>query len=717
MGKASAQAEPESNGVPFASKDEEAVSFCRYRQKLGRARTHTQASDQSTISSSPPDSHSQGWLVRVFGGIRRRKTISQQSASDAHSRDGQEKGTKVVGSVKDPNMVIPADIMFSVRRAQLYGTMMRLLVHNPYYLSRVISHVKYHECDALLSIVLDSVFRGPVHEPSLIVLFTKIIELEVERTTSIDTVMRNDAPSVHMLSAYLKNSSCLEYLQKAVGPTIEAVVELGSASLESELGSVYQDWARTQESRRLPPAVSAVEAAGYTEVQNLSRRRQRQLVHLTTHCLDNIINARPQVPVGLVAICASTLQATRQRFPDVDDAKAYSLVGGIFFLRFVNAALASPNIYGLLDASPTGQMKTNLKLVARLMQRLSNYSAKPADEWPADARGFIEPNVHRFHEFLASLTTGCGQPAAEFVSVSPPSTASAQNGSKEQSPDFVRSVTGIPIDQATTASTVSAKSLPLHPACSLQTAVAHKSQSPGETTLWSPGLPPRNPPLALPPELPTTSPPPLPSDDTTVDMGITDSGCAGSEVNLNLASIESAVGFEKQICDGVTLPRQDITLVPTGSTVTNSARTSGDGPAKPWAGNLPSIARQTNADHPQRASSEDRRSESGSSRTSPVRRKTARKSPKYKAPGVCIDEKRRRGRSESTLNDVVLPLNDLYLLQKYLEMYQDAWATDESKMARFKANQIPMQECLRDLGVAPPLVRQSNNHLTRIPLI
>ncbi|ORX74394.1 Rho GTPase activation protein, partial [Linderina pennispora] len=629
MGKASAQAEPESNGVPFASKDEEAVSFCRFRQKPGRARTHTQASDQSTISSSPPDSHSQGWLVRVFGGIRRRKTISQQSASDPHSRNGQEKGAKVVGSVKDPNMVIPADIMFSVRRAQLYGTMMRLLVHNPYYLSRVISHVKYHECDALLSIVLDSVFRGPVHEPSLIVLFTKIIELEIERTTSIDTVMRNDAPSVHMLSAYLKNSSCLEYLQEAVGPTIETVVELGSASLESELGSVYQDWARTQESRRTA-------AAGYTEVQNLSRRRQRQLVHLTTHCLHNIINARPQVPVGL----------------DVDDTKAYSLVGGIFFLRFVNAALASPNIYGLLDASPTGQIKTNLKLVARLMQRLSNYSAKPADEWPADARGFIEPN-----------------PAAEFVSVSPPSAASAQNGSKEQSPDFVRS--------AATASTVSAKSLPLHLACSFQTVVACKSQSPGETTLWSPSLPPRNPPLALPPELPTTSPPPLPSDDTTVDMGITNSGCAGSEAKLDLAPIESTVGFEKQICDGVALPRQDIALVPTGSTVTDSARTSGDGPAKPWPGNLPSIARQTNADHPQRASSEDRRSESGSSRTSPVHRKTARKSPEYKAPG-------------------------------YLEMYQDAWATDESKMAR---------ECLRDLGVAPPLVRQSNNHLTRIPLI
>ncbi|KAJ1946614.1 RasGAP protein [Linderina macrospora] len=711
MGKGRAQAEPESNDESATSKDEGTMSFCGYKQKAGRARARTQASDQSTISSSsPPDSHGQGWLGRMIGTIRRKKTASQNSASDTPPHIGQERGAIAVGTVKDPNMAIPADIMFSARRAQLYGTMMRLLMHNPYYLSRVISHVKYHECDALLSIVLDSVFRGPVHEQSLTLLFTEIIGLEVERTTSIDTVMRNDAPSVHMLSAYLKKPSCLEYLQKAVGPTIETVVELGNASLESELGSVYQDWARSQESRKLPPIVSVVEAGGYTEVQNLSRRRQRQLVHLTTHCLHDIINARLHVPMGLVSICASTLRATRQRFPDADDAKAYSLVGGIFFLRFVNAALASPNIYGLVDASPTGQVKTNLKLVARLMQRLSNYSAKPADEWPADARGFIESNVHRFHGFLASLTTACGQSAAGFTTVSPaplqPPTADVhQNGSKEHSPGTVQPVSGIPIDQVTTSSTVSAKSLPAHLSCSLQTAV-RKSQSPADTDIWPPSLPPRNAPSEPPPEPSIALLPSLPPEDTTVEMGIADSGWAGSTADL-----------DKPTCDAAMPSRLDIALVPTGSTVAGSARTSGDSPARPWPGKLPAIVKQASSDYPQRTSLDGRKSESSTSRTSPVRRKITRRSPEYISPGLCIDEKRQRGRSESTLNDVVLPLNDLYLLQKYLEMYQDAWTNDESRMATFKADQTPMQDCLRSLGMAPPLVRQSNNHLTRIPLV
>ncbi|KAJ1814306.1 RasGAP protein, partial [Coemansia sp. RSA 2599] len=282
---------------------------------------------------------------------------------------------------------------------------MTLLVHNPFYFSRIVSRVKYHECDALLSIVLDSVFGSPAYESSLTALFTEIIESEVDRTTSIDTVMRNDEPSVHMLSAYLKKQCCLDYLQIAVGPTIETIVALGNTSLDPELASVYQDWARTQKTLRLPPVVSAVEAASYTEVQNLSRRRQRHLVHLATHCLYDIINARSHIPSGLLAICSSTLQATMKRFPHIDQAKAFSLVGGIFFLRFVNAALASPSQYGLLDTAPSGTMKNNLKLIARLMQRLSNNWGKPSDEWPLDARRFMKANARRFHSFLVSLTT------------------------------------------------------------------------------------------------------------------------------------------------------------------------------------------------------------------------------------------------------------------------------------------------------------------------
>ncbi|KAJ2421612.1 hypothetical protein IWW41_005490 [Coemansia sp. RSA 2522] len=75
------------------------------------------------------------------------------------------------GDIRNPCVAIPADIMFSPHRASLYSSMVSLLVRNPYYISRIVYNVKYHECDALLSIILNSLFGDVAHEPSLISLF------------------------------------------------------------------------------------------------------------------------------------------------------------------------------------------------------------------------------------------------------------------------------------------------------------------------------------------------------------------------------------------------------------------------------------------------------------------------------------------------------------------------------------------------------------------
>ncbi|KAJ2013173.1 RasGAP protein, partial [Coemansia sp. S610] len=175
--------------------------------------THSSAHQLSSSDDSPSS-----WLGRLWSGIRRRPDTAGPCPVVGAI---VESGAAAVGPVRDPHVVIPADIMFSPQRTTLYARMVTMLVRNPYYLTRIVSHVKHHECDALLSIILDSLFGA--YEPLLTALFTEIVELEVDRTSSIDTVMRNDGPSVHMLSAYLKKQCCLEYLRIAVGPTIETM--------------------------------------------------------------------------------------------------------------------------------------------------------------------------------------------------------------------------------------------------------------------------------------------------------------------------------------------------------------------------------------------------------------------------------------------------------------------------------------------------------------
>ncbi|KAJ2496915.1 RasGAP protein [Coemansia sp. RSA 1972] len=582
------------------------------------------------------------WLGRLWYGIRRLRDTKEPRAV-------VERGMAAAGDIRNPCVAIPADIMFSPHRAALYSSMVSLLVRNPYYISRIVYNVKYHECDALLSIILNSLFGDAAHESSLIALFNEIIEMEVDRTASIETLMRNDAPSLHVLSSYLRNQACLEYLQIAVGPTIEVIVQLGNVSLDPDLAAVYQDWVRTQRTMRLPLVVSAVEAASYTEVQNLSRRRHRHLLHVATHCLFDITTSRHRIPAGLVAICTSTLQATRRKFTDVNALKGYSLVGGMFFLRFVNAALTTPSQYGLLDSPPTGTVNSNLKLVARLMQRLSNNSGKMPDEWPADARKFMKANIEKFHSFLESITSGSDVPSVD---------SGALENRRVQSAGT--------LDVVDTSEQQSAGKTDQHGTdTSKETESSLSKQSLG-----------------------------VPSHRVKSDPWI--------EQPHRSKRLHRLMSFARQYASERSQQQGSEMQSAPGSSVTSP---------QPMA---------NCAETGQHAYKEAALGSEGSSSTSTESSSLSNSSPRsmFDMGQMLMDSSQARRPSRSgAAGDVTLTLNDLYLLQKYLLMYEDTWMSGESTACMSKDGKTtPMQQCLRDLGPAPALVRPQNNHRTRIPL-
>ncbi|PIA18555.1 Rho GTPase activation protein [Coemansia reversa NRRL 1564] len=654
--------------MPF--KSEEAADIGRTKrggkqqQTKSKSYRHKQQHGSSESREGELNQTTGNCFQRLWHGIRHIRDSNIVSPS-IPARPITESGTVVVGDVRNPRIAIPADIMFSPRRAALYSTMASLLVRSPYYISRVIFFLKDHECDGLLTIVLNSLFGEPQHETALIALFTEIIWLEVDRTNSASIVMRNDAPSVHMLSAYLRNKPCLDFLKIAVGPTIETIVDLGNISLDPDIAAAYQDWARTQKGMRMPPVVSVVEAASYTEVQNLSRRRQRYLAHVASHCLFDITSARHHIPSGLLAICSSMLQATRSKFPEADAARGYSLVGGIFFLRFVNAALTTPNHYGLLDTPVTGIVKTNLKLIARLMQRMSNYSAKIPEKWPSDVHNFMKANIAEFHSFLESLTV---------------------------QPDAMGDICG---DDVVIADT-------------------RRVQSAGT----------------------------LAGSVTTVALGAL--GAKSNRIcsdNGRFRSISSAAQCESCGSDFL----EDSLLLGKAKHAKASKRVVRHrAQSTPWAelslwrneggsrrANGVSLPLPRVAEQPQQP-----RERSAKCAASPTSNGTTSSSLGHCSVRSMFDmgkmllegseggQLRRPGRS-GAFGDVFLPLNDLYLLQKYLLMYEDAWASGEAEWyvrnnakdgVAYAKVQNPMQRCLHDLGPAPALACSLNNHCVHLPI-
>ncbi|KAJ2720640.1 RasGAP protein [Coemansia sp. Benny D115] len=634
-----------------------------------------------------------GWLGRLLCGLRKMREPAEINGKPRRSSTLRSKpnvmivesGMAALGSVRDPQVAIPAEIMFNAQRASLYSSMLSLLVFNPYYFSRIISKVKYHECDALLSIILDSVFGSPAYEPSLTALFTEIIEMEVDRTSSIDTVMRNDAPSVHMLSAYLKKQCCLDYLRIAVGPTIETIASLGNVSLDPEIASVYQDWARTQRSMRLPMVVGAVEAASYTEVQNLSRRRQRHLVHLATHCLHDIINSHHHIPAGLLSICRSTLHATRKKFPEAEATKVYSLVGGIFFLRFVNAALTTPSQYGLLDDAPLGSMKTNLKLVARLMQRLSNNVSKAPEEWPVDARKFIKNNLHRFRSFLESLTTTT--PTTTTNARSMPELSSVTMGVDLEAKEEKERVDDAEEEEDDTA-VLQFQSLP-------QTNILGgldekryarlplgrgSSQGKGKTRLRAHTTAHR---FADRPD----GLPPLSLTSTVSGLSATSSSKTKTKNNPAKAALSSVILRGK---------RSRLNLA--------SSRNGARGKER--------HGEKAAHENSSGSSSEKITDQSSSGSSSCVSPESCSTKSMYNISTPATEKERTAAEANSTIeissNSVMLPLNDLYLLQKYLCMYEDAWMPGEaSQGCKRRAFDKPAQDSTEHATPMKACVRPS----------
>ncbi|KAJ2857663.1 RasGAP protein [Coemansia erecta] len=691
-------------------------TISRSRHSLHHKRNTSKPRASSKDDSNSSDSGLSSMLGRLWYGLRKGRESALGSLSK-RSNDKLESGAVVVGPIKDPHTVIPADVMFSPRRVALYSTMVTLLVHNPYYLSRIVHNVKHYECDALLAIILDSVFCSQAFESALTSLFSEIIELEVDRTSSIDTVMRNDAPSVHMLSAFLKKQPCLEYLRLAVGQTIETIVGLGNVSLDPELASVYQDWARTQTpTKQLSLVVSAVEAASYTEVQNLSRRRQRYLAHIATHCLYDITSTRHHIPAGLISICASTHDATKRKFPHADQAKAYSLVGGIFFLRFINAALTSPNHYGLLKKAPVGMVKANLKLVARLIQRLSNYSAKPPEEWPLDSRKFIKDNVNQFHNFLASLTSKTSTEIRDLALIDRSENHDEEDAQETSSILPLRDANGLGTD------VYRLKSLPK--------AKRHKTKEKNRVRLAREASAILR---SISPQINAKT-----ADHNRKQPSHPKAVSAKSSTTATTERISNQQDQQQQQGDGEEAAEDPALLALTPKASNGEAADSK--PGTPYSAAVASAVAGISGEVKEQHSSNKHDAEDSSSSSSTddsisiSRRSTTDSFSMHSMynlgdthSGKEGPNSRRPSGAGGDGNSVTLPLNDLYLLQKYLMLYSDAWMPDESANRRnldlaggghhettHDMNQTPMQECLRSLEAPPQLVSVENNHRTRI---
>lgn len=113
----------------------------------------------------------------------------------------------------------------------------------------------------------------------------------------------------------------------------------------------------------LPKSVTAEVASANPIVQSIIEPRIKTLIEIANGFLTTIIDSLDQIPYGIRWICKQIRSLTKRKYPDATDYAISSLIGGFFFLRFVNPAIVTPQAYMLVDRIPGPNSRITLTLV------------------------------------------------------------------------------------------------------------------------------------------------------------------------------------------------------------------------------------------------------------------------------------------------------------------------------------------------------------------
>lgn len=145
--------------------------------------------------------------------------------------------------------------------------------------------------------------------------------------------------------------------------------------IEEETGSLPSN---------LPRGVAPEIAAENPDVQAIIAPRLTMLMEIANSFLLTIIESMESVPYGIRWICKQIRSLTRvcsrtssfnnrvgltsyhflqRKYPEATDYAICSLIGGFFFLRFINPAIVTPQAYMLVEGVPAKHPRRTLTLV------------------------------------------------------------------------------------------------------------------------------------------------------------------------------------------------------------------------------------------------------------------------------------------------------------------------------------------------------------------
>ncbi|KAI8318384.1 putative ras GTPase-activating protein sar1 [Martensiomyces pterosporus] len=294
---------------------------------------------------------------------------------------------------------------------QLYGNLFFLLQTEPRHIATLARLVTLSEIDTLLQTVMFTLYGNQYEsreEHLLLTMFQLVLAAQFETTTEFANLLRQNTPVSRMMTTYTRRGPGQAYLKNVISDEINRVIENADANLEINPLKVYEELYQERVDNGLPVdnfprGVTTEEAANNPLVRAAVQPRLDELTRIANRFLDTIIEHKDDTPYGIRWICKQIRSLTKRRYPDAPDSAVCSLIGGFFFLRFINPAIVTPQAYMLIENAPTQHPRRVLTLVAKMLQNLANKPSYSKEKYMEDVQPFVEANRARINKFLNDL--------------------------------------------------------------------------------------------------------------------------------------------------------------------------------------------------------------------------------------------------------------------------------------------------------------------------
>lgn len=332
--------------------------------------------------------------------IQNRMALDEQSEISSHFdesgvNNGQDGGSYYVDD----------------RKMQQYGNLFFLLQNEPHYMASLCRLVNLSEIDTLLQTVMFTLYGNQYEsreENLLLTMFQNVLANQFESVVDFGSLLRANTPVSRMLTTYTRRGPGQTYLKSVLSKKINQLIEQKDLNLQINPLKVYEEVVAKMESEDdLPPgfskSVTPDVAATNPAVQSLIGPRLEKLMEIANTFFTTIVESLDQVPYGIRWVCKQIRSLTKRKYPEATESSISSLIGGFFFLRFINPAIVTPQAYMLIETLPGSNPRITLTLIAKMLQNLANKPSYSKEAYMAPTNPFVKGNKQRINQFLNDL--------------------------------------------------------------------------------------------------------------------------------------------------------------------------------------------------------------------------------------------------------------------------------------------------------------------------